>query len=86
MKIQITPVSVFPATATQVEFLPAEVQFGVGARSQYILQDANGSNLTSEWVAMTPEQYAQWGTDDQYAINCFLTNLGLTRAPEQQGA
>ena len=72
--------------ATQITFLPAEIDFGVSAKSQYILQDANGANLTSAWVAMTPEQYAAWGTDDQYAIGCFLANLGLTRAPEQQGA
>lgn len=30
-------------------------------------------------VAMTPEQYAAWGTDDDYAIDCILTNAGLTR-------
>jgi hypothetical protein len=81
MKIQITPVSVYPATATQIEFLPAEVQYGVTARSQYILQNAEGQNLVSDWVAMTPEQYASWGNDDEYAINVFLTNLGLTAQP-----
>lgn len=84
MKLQITPVSVFPSTATHIEFLPAEVQFGVSARSQYILQDEAGANLTSAFVAMTDEQYANWGTDDAYAIDCFLTNLGLTRAEPTQ--
>lgn len=79
MKIQISPVSVFPATATQIEFLPVEVTLGQSARSQYILQDENGANLTSAFVSMTPEQYAQWGTDDEYPITVFLANLGLTR-------
>lgn len=30
-------------------------------------------------VSMTEEQYAEWGTDDEYAIDCFLTNLGIER-------
>lgn len=80
MKIQISPVSVFPSTATQVEFLPAEITFGQSARCQYILQDADGANLTSAWVEMTPEQYALWADDDSYAVDAFLTNLGLYRS------
>lgn len=78
MKIQITPVQIFPNTATQIEFLPAEITLGVSARSQYILQDADGVNLASAWVAMTPEQYANWGSNDDYAVACLLQNLGLT--------
>ena len=77
MKIQITPVQIFPNTATQIEFLPAEVTLGVGARSQYILQTESGQNLASNWVAMTPEQYAQWSINDDYAAKCFLENLGI---------
>lgn len=77
MKIQITPVQIFPNTATQIEFLPAEVTLGVSARSQYILQTAEGQNLTSAWVSMTPEQYAQWASNDDYAAKCFLENLGI---------
>lgn len=29
---------------------------------------------------MTPEQYAAWGTNDDYAVNVFLANAGLERA------
>jgi hypothetical protein len=78
MKIQITPVQIFPNTATQIEFLPAEVTLGVSARSQYILQTAEGKNLTSAWISMTPEQYALWANNDDYAAKCFLENLGIT--------
>jgi hypothetical protein len=80
MKIQISPVSVFPSIATQVEFLPAEIAYGQSARCQYILQDEAGGNLTSARVEMTPEQYALWGDDDSYAADTFLANLGLVRA------
>lgn len=80
MKIQITPVSVFPHTATQIEFLAAEITLGVSARSQYILQTADGQNLTSAWVSMTPEQYAGWSNDDDYAAAAFIQALGLTPA------
>ena len=81
MKILITPVSVYPATATQIDFLPAEVYYGVTAKSQYILQNEKGQNLISDWVSMTPEQYQLWGNDDAYAINVFLENLNLTATP-----
>lgn len=80
MNIQITPVSVFPNTATQIEFLPAEVTFGVKARAQYILKDESGANLTSNWVEMTTEQYLTRGLDDDTAVNIFLANLGVTKA------
>ena len=30
---------------------------------------------------MTPEQYALWGTDDDYPITCFLANLNLVAVP-----
>ena len=76
MKILITPVSVYPATATQIEFLPAEIYYGVTAKSQYILQNAESQNLISDWVSMTPEQYQLWGNDDAYAINFILQTLG----------
>lgn len=81
MKIQITPVSVYPAIATQIEFLPAEIYYGVTTKSQYILQNEEGQNLISDWVSMTPEQYQLWGNDDEYAINVFLENLNLTAVP-----
>ena len=77
MKIQITPVQIFPDTAIQIEFLPVEVTLGVSARSKFLLQTKDGANLTSSWVYMTPEQYALWADNDDYAAKCFLENLGI---------
>ena len=77
MKIQITPVQIFPNTATQIEFLAAEVQYGKSARAQYVLQDASGQNLSTAWASMTPEQYAGWTANDDYAVACFISILGL---------
>ena len=31
----------------------------------------------STTVAMTDAQYAKWGEDDEYAVACFILNMGL---------
>ena len=77
--VQITPTNILGKTATQVVFNPALVIFSTSATSQYVISDADGATVTSGNVSTTPEQYAQWGTSDVYIIDCFLSNLGLTR-------
>lgn len=80
MLIQIQPTQVFGnKTATQIEFMPASLTFGESASSNYALMDVDGLNLVCSSVSLTAEQYAAWGTDDTYAIDCFLSNLGLQR-------
>jgi hypothetical protein len=81
MQIQITPIATYPSIATQIQFSPAEIYYGSSAQSQYILQGAEGQNLASGRVSMTPEQYQQWGNNDEYAISVFLSNLNLTATP-----
>ena len=78
MSILIKPVPT--ATATQVDFAPAEVMLGLTARCTYTLKDVDGNNLKTGVVEMSAEQYALWGTDDDYAASVFLTNLGLEKA------
>jgi hypothetical protein len=48
-----------------------EVQLGT--------EDAEGNFVPaiSKTAAMTPEQYAAWGTDDAYATEVLCINLGL---------
>lgn len=55
---------------------PASATVNVGSEDK----DGNFIQKGGWTVAMTAEQYADWGTDDTYAIDCFLTNLGLERA------
>lgn len=38
-----------------------------------------GSSLLDGNITMTAEEYAQWGTDDTYAIDWALTKLGFTK-------
>lgn len=73
-RVEITQISVIPATgASGSVVLGNESSPDADGKTQFI--PAQGA-IT---VAMTPDQYAAWGTDDDYAINCLLANLGLVR-------
>ncbi len=86
--IQTVTLQSFPVVVTAnravVDF--ANVIPGVGASAAVRLgtEDEDGNFVPahsgSYTVAMTPEQYALWGTDDAYAVECFLTNLGAVLA------
>jgi len=92
--IEIKPVVItqFPETitATHCEVSSISVIPGKGASGSVVLgnesePDADGNThfvpaTGSYTVAMTEPQYREWGTDDSYAIDCLLTNLGIERA------
>lgn len=79
--IDINPVSVWPGIATKIQFNPASISYGQSASADYFLLDADGQPLKIGKVTMSPEEYALWGDDDGYAIDCFLSTLNLERAP-----
>jgi hypothetical protein len=87
--ISIKPItlSAFPAlvTADRAQVLQIEVIPGVQASGTLAFgtEDADGNFVALQsgmTVAITPEQYANWGTDDTYAINTLLANAGVERA------
>ena len=91
--ITIKPVQIqtFPAvvTADRCEVMQISVLPGQGASGSVVLGTSDlGPDDTEIFrplqgaitVAMTAAQYAAWGTDDDYAVNCLLGNLGLVRA------
>jgi len=59
------------ATSAKERTANGEVQLGT--------EDAEGNFVPaiSKTAAMTPEQYAAWGTDDAYATEVLCINLGL---------
>lgn len=93
MPIKINPVTLSPShispaiIADHAQVSGAFINFAAGIASAQValgtLDDAGAfKNLQdgAATVAMTPEQYAQWGTDDNYAVDCFIANLGLVKA------
>ena len=70
---------VFPDMGTHISFGYVTLIPFSHAFTQWQLFDANGRQLTLGQVTMTHEQYVNWGTDDNYADDCFLENLCLTR-------
>jgi len=77
----IVPVAVWPGTATQFVINSVAVVLNTSASCTWLLQDANGKNLSGGPSALTAAQYAGWGSDDTYFVNCILANLGLQHAP-----
>lgn len=94
MLLNINPVPATPGGVAQAvmadyaQVRSAEINFANNTASAYValgtLNDAGefvnlqgGSYAT---VSMTPEQYVKWGTDDDYAVDCFIANLGLEKA------
>lgn len=81
MKIAIEPVEVWPSMATQIDIGGITVSLNSSASCSYVLLDDFDNPLTPQsQVAMTPEQYALWGSDDNYFVSTILANLNLTPA------
>ena len=79
--VAIVPVRVLSGVGVSATFSPAMVTYGSVAVAQYQVNAEDGALLASGNVQTTPEQYANWGENDDYVIDCFLINLGLERAP-----
>jgi len=88
--VAIKPVTVSPSNVTPpvianaVQITNVDLQLGKSA-SAYVCLGVLGESesftlLTRSTVAMTDAQYAKWGADDDYAVNCFLLNANLERA------
>lgn len=88
--IKIKPVTLSPSyiqppqVADYAQVSSATITFGKSASAGVVLGHMSADEVPvfvpdtgSTTVVMTDEQYTQWGTDDQYAIGCFLTNMGL---------
>lgn len=79
MTIPITPVPAYPAAATQIRVDDGHVTLGVGANFQYTLLDASGNAVSAPARnSLTPEQYAAWTGDDEFAAQCVAQNVGLS--------
>lgn len=78
MKAPITPVSIFPNTATTLVVQSVSVNLGVGATGYYTLTDDSGAMLSNGGCNMNPADYANWNTDDTVAFRAIATKLGLT--------
>jgi len=74
----ISPVQVFPGTATVLFINNVNVQPGTSASYQWWLQDAERANLTTGIINLTGDAYSQWGSDDDYLYTYTATALGLT--------
>ena len=77
MHATITPVSVFPSTATVLFINNVTVQPGTSANFQWWLQSAERGSLTTGAITLDGAAYAAWGADDEYLYRYSAETLGL---------
>lgn len=77
MHATITPVSVFPSTATVLFINNVTVQPGASASYQWWLQSAERGSLTTGTITLDGAAYAAWGSDDEYLYRFTAEQLGL---------
>jgi hypothetical protein len=78
MYATITPVQVFPSTATALFINNVTVQLGASASYQWWLQTEERGNLTTGVLSLAGAAYAAWGSDDEYLYRYSAEVLGLT--------
>ena len=73
-----------PQVADYAQVSSATVILGQSASGGVVLGNMSSDEVPvfqpltgSTTVAMTDEQYAKWGEDDEYAVACFILNMGL---------
>jgi len=76
-----------PQVADYAQVSSATVILGQSASGSVVLGHMSDDEVPvfvadtgSTTVAMTDEQYSKWGTDDEYAVACFILNMGLEPA------
>lgn len=81
MYATISPVTVFPSQATQLQ-VPEVLLLGLGSSARcivtYALCDSEGAKLIQDLLTMDTETYASWGTDDSFVLAWIASQLGLT--------
>ena len=77
MHATITPVSVFPSTATVLFINNVTVQPGASANFQWWLQNDSRGSLTTGTLSLDGAAYAAWGADDEYLYRYSAETLGL---------
>lgn len=73
MKIQIKPIT---KTMNELSIVKISVVADNSAQALVVL---SGDMEESKLVDITPEEYAQWGSDDNYIADLVLSKLGLEK-------
>jgi hypothetical protein len=76
MKISIKPIT---KTLDTFEITGVNVKLDQSAWIQVVIYNEEGMGI-SYTLEMTPEEYAAWGTNDDYVINWALAKVGAQRA------
>ena len=68
-----------PKIVKYVEIIQTNLVLGDTLYVLVALKNDKGQQLKMEEVALTKEQYNNWGEDDSYVLDCVIENLGLSK-------
>lgn len=78
---EIEPIQGFNETATQLRVSDALVNLGTSVNVQWELLDADGKVLKVDRVFIEGEEYAAWGSDDEYLVGVVADKIGAVIVP-----
>jgi hypothetical protein len=79
LSVNITDVTLEAPVATTIEINVMELVLNSHVIVAVSFKNSNGNLLKNEMVKIEGEEYAGWGSDDEYLINLVLTKLNLTK-------
>ena len=79
LSVNITDVTLEAPVATNIELNVIELVLNSHVMVAVSFKNSNGNLLKNEMVKIEGEEYAGWGSDDEYLINLVLSKLNLTK-------
>ena len=79
LSVNITDVTLEAPVATTIDINVMELVLNSHVMVAVGFKNSNGNLLKNEMVKIEGEEYAGWGSDDEYLINLVLTKLNLTK-------
>lgn len=77
MKIKIQPLQSFLGSVDAIDIVNCNVSLGSTASVSYSLL-GGGAHVHHGHITMSPDEYAQWGTDDNFVAEIVANKLGAT--------
>lgn len=79
LSVNITDVTLEAPVATSIEINVMELVLNSYVMVMVMFKNSNGNLLKNEMVKIEGDEYAAWGSDDNYLIDLVLSKLNLTK-------
>ena len=79
LSVNITDVTLEAPVATSIEINVMELVLNSYVMVMVMFKNSNGNLLKNEMIKIEGDEYAAWGSDDNYLIDLVLSKLNLTK-------